>query len=258
MPTRTLPAEDLRTFLDRVLEDLVASVREGARNHVKSIVLYGSAAEGRLRPTSDVNLLIVLSAFEPSELNLLREPYRVAQAAFRVRCMFLLEREIADASHAFAEKFADILRRRRVLFGPDVFASLEIPRAVVAGRLRQVLLNDVLRLREAYVSTSLREEQLVRVIAEFGGPLRSAAATLLSLEGDRPMAGKEALAAIVSSFPDAARWAGLLEHISEAREQRAMSPSAPSPTVLGLIELAQRLCDRAAAIAQETGHSDRS
>ena len=48
-------------------------------------------------------------------------------------------------------------------------------------RLKQTLLNLTLRLREAYVSRSLREEQLIATVADTAGPLRACAATLLEL-----------------------------------------------------------------------------
>jgi hypothetical protein len=72
--------------------------------------------------------------------------------------MFLLATEVPAAMEAFAAKFADVLRRRRVLFGDDPFAGRTIPRAAEIARLRQVLLNLILRLRAAYVSDGDREE----------------------------------------------------------------------------------------------------
>lgn len=235
--------------VERLLAELVESARAAAHSHLRSLVLYGSAAEGALRPTSDVNLLMVLSAFDPAELDLLREPYRMAQAAVQMRCMFVLERELGACTQAFAEKFSDILRRRRVLFGPDPFAGVVLPPQVVVARLRQVLLNDLLRLREMYVSRSLREEQLVRVVADSAGPLRSAAATLLQLEGDPPQSGKPALEHFAASFPGAG-FEGLLAQLSTAREQRSLPPGVAGPTVLLLLELYGRLLARADELAQ--------
>ena len=241
---------ELSAAVERLLADLVACARSAARSQLRSIVLYGSAAENALRPTSDVNLVLVLSSFDPAELDLLREPYRIGQAAVRMRCMFLLEREVGASCLAFAEKFADILRRRRVLYGDDPFAGIVIPREVLVARLGQVLLNDLLRLREAYVSRSLREEQMVRVVAEAAGPLRSAAATLLELEGDPPMPGKTALRHFARSFAPG-RYDTVLTQLSEARERRVLPPGAAGPCLLALIELNERLWERASQLDRE-------
>ena len=62
--------------------------------------------------------------------------------------MFILETEVALAAEAFAVKFADIETRHEVLFGKDYFSDLEIPVDALKFRVRQVLANQVLRLRE--------------------------------------------------------------------------------------------------------------
>ena len=51
------------------------------------------------------------------------------------------------AAEAFAVKFGDIGRRHRMLHGVDPFEALTASRAATIARLRQVLLNQLLRLR---------------------------------------------------------------------------------------------------------------
>ena len=139
MPGSSASTGNLPATVERVLGDFLEAVKASFGQDLRSAVLYGSAAEGRLRATSDVNLVLVLERFEPAAADRLREPLRVAQAAARLSPMFLLASEVQDAAEAFAGKFSDILRRRRVLFGPDPFSSLAIPRAAALVRLRQVL-----------------------------------------------------------------------------------------------------------------------
>jgi hypothetical protein len=102
-----------------------------------------------LRAASDVNVVVVLSRFDPSAVDALAEPVRVAQAAIRLAPMVLLRDEIPHAASAFAVKFADIVRRHRVLYGDDPFAGLTIDHDRLRARLLQVLLNLRLRLRSA-------------------------------------------------------------------------------------------------------------
>jgi predicted nucleotidyltransferase len=132
---------DLPAAAATVLTDFVAKARESLGADLRSVVLYGSAAEGRLRPTSDLNVIVVLDRFEAARLDPLREALRVGRAAARLAVMFLLAGEVPAAMEAFAAKFADVRRRRRVLFGEDPFTGLTIPRAAEIARLRQVLLN---------------------------------------------------------------------------------------------------------------------
>ena len=94
---------------------------------LRAVVLFGSAAEARLRATSDVNLVVVLRRFERAQAEQLQRPLRVAQAAARLTPMFLLESEVPMAAEAFAVKFDDILHRRALLFGTDPFEQLRHP-----------------------------------------------------------------------------------------------------------------------------------
>ncbi len=160
-------------FRPGVLGEFATQAQAAFGDELRAVVLFGSAVEGRLRVTSDVNLLVVLRRFERAQAEQLQRPLRVAQATVRLTPMFLLESEVPAVAEAFAVKFDDILHRRTLLFGSDPFAQLAIPRAARVFRLKRVLLNLKLRLREQFVSRGLREEQLVLAVADTAAPLRS-------------------------------------------------------------------------------------
>ena len=147
----------------KILDTFVESARGKFDSQLKSVVLYGSAAEGCLRSTSDVNLIMVFDAFEISKVNDFRETLRYAHAAIDLNVMFLLESEIPLAIEAFAVKFIDVFHRHKVLYGADVFRSLTISRSATLRRLQQVILNLMLRLRERYALYRAQE----RCPAEF-------------------------------------------------------------------------------------------
>ena len=221
----------------------VTSAREALGELLKSVVLFGSAAEGRLRTTSDVNVLLVLSRWDDARADVLREPLRSAQAAIRLSPMFVLEGELGAAALAFPVKFADIRRRRRVLFGADPFSVDLVPREAEVAQLEQVLLNSVLRLRERYLMVSLRDEQAARALAEAAGPLRSAAASILELEGKPAPSPKEALARVAAQVPGA--WDEVLLNVSAAREGKALPQGAAPASLRKLPALAEALLARA-------------
>lgn len=231
----------------RSLTDFVQSTRDTFADDLLSIVLYGSAAEGRLRNTSDVNLLLVLSRFDHAKAERLREPLRIAHAAIRLRAMFLLDSEIVSATEAFAVKFGDIARRHRILFGADPFSGLKPSRTAAITRLNQTLLNLTLRLRETYVARGLREEQLAIVIADVAGPLRACAAALLELEGATAASPKEALEDVARAIPGQGEpeWMKVLSLMSTAREEGRLDPGVGGPAVLAVIGLATAMQDRA-------------
>ncbi len=226
--------------VDRVLADFVEAARSSLGSNLRSIVLYGSAAEGRLRQTSDVNTIVVLTAFDPAQMADLREPLRIAYAAVKLTCMFLLENEITTAVDAFAVKFADVLHRRKILFGSDPFHGVTPSRVAEIFRLKQVLLNLTLRLRQKYLLRSLRDEQCAVVVADTAGPIRACAAALLDLKGESAASPKAALERVATHLP-ATGWNEVLQHISDARETGSLPPGVAGPTLIRLIELTQQM-----------------
>jgi predicted nucleotidyltransferase len=179
-----------------VLTGFVEAARSAFGHDLRAVVLYGSGAEGKLRATSDVNVLLVLSEFDRKKADQLREPLRLAQAAIRLRAMFLLESELHPVMQAFAVKFADILRRRRVLYGNDPFEGISISRGDAIVRLKQTLLNLTLRLREAYIARRLLDDHLHDVpdpvydlLVEVGAHTPRALTVILERDGDFPSIG---------------------------------------------------------------------
>ncbi|HLX43072.1 MAG TPA: hypothetical protein VKR43_06545 [Bryobacteraceae bacterium] len=235
-----MSAAALPDAISRSLQAFVDAAVVAFGPDLKSVVLYGSGADGSLRPTSDVNLLLVLSAFDAAKASALRPPYSIAEAAIQLTAMFLLESEVLAALEAFAQKFSDVHRRHRVLYGSDPFASVSIPRPAVIFRLKQVLLNLTLRLREGYVARGSTPERLSTLIAESAGPLRSCAATLRELTGDATVPPKEALRLFVENLNEPG-WDEILAHITETRGRAFLDPRAAGETLFRLIDLATRL-----------------
>ncbi len=238
---------DLPENVARSLTSFVDTAVNAFGSDLKSIVLYGSGAEGRLGPASDVNVVLVLTSFDVAKAASLRNAFAAAHAAIQLTAMFLLEAEIGAAMESFGQKFSDIARRHRVIYGEDPFASVSVPRAAVILRLKQVLLNLTLRMREAYVEQGSTPERISELIADWAGPLRSCAATLLEVEGQPAAAPKEALINFAAGL-EGPGWDEVMNHISEARHRRMLTAGAGDVTLIRMIELAARLRARAASI----------
>jgi hypothetical protein len=240
---------DLPADIQRGLGDFVAAAREAFGDGLVSVVLYGSAAaDGQLRPTSDINVLVVVSAFDRAQADRVRDAFHLAHAAIRLSAMFVLREEVAGAAKAFAQKFRDMQRRHRVLYGEDPLAGLTIPRAALIARLDQVLLNLTVRLRALYVERSVYPEQLAALVAQVASPLRTSAAALAELEGRPAGSPKEALVEFARSLGEPG-WDEVLARLSVVRESRTLTPDVAGDTVVRLIELARRMRQRALALA---------
>lgn len=212
-----------------------------------SIVLYGSGAEDALRPSSDLNIIVVLSEFRQAAAHAFHSALITAKAALRLQAMFLLEEEIGSAAEAFTVKFADVARRRRVIYGEDPFVHMGVPRTAGIIRLRQVLLNLILRMRNSITLRLRNEDELCTLLSESAGPLRAAAATLLELEERPADSAKQALAAIAAASDDFA-WSQLPQQLSTAREQGALPPGTAEPALYTLLAVAEHMRQRALAL----------
>jgi predicted nucleotidyltransferase len=226
----------IRDALDALLTRAVAVLG----TDLAAVVLYGSAAEGKLRATSDVNLLFVLHGFSRERIDPLREPLRVARAIAAVTTMFVRVDELPAAAEAFAMKFSDIAHRHFVLYGDDPLTTLVISREAKLHRLRQVLLNLTLRLRERYAMVSLREEQLALILADLTGPLRVAAATYLELQGTPAPTPKAALATVAAALA-LPEWEQTLEALSSLREMGQLPPGTTPAVYFRVLALAEGL-----------------
>jgi hypothetical protein len=187
----------------------------------------------------------VLRAFRSDPIARLRDDLLTAEAAIGLRTMFLLEHEISAAAEFFAQKFADMVRRHRVVYGKDVFASLQIPRRAEVFRLKQILLNLVLRLREAYVARGHRPEQATRILADTLGPLRAACATLLELEGAPASDATAAFVSVAQAF--GADSAGAAAGILAAHDGKALGRESEA-ALFQALALATRVSERAARL----------
>jgi predicted nucleotidyltransferase len=212
------------------LDAFVHACREVLADQLVAVVLFGSAAEGQLRPRSDINALVVLERFEAARMVSLRKAYAEAQAGLHLQAMFVERRELQAAADAFAVKFADILVRRKVLFGPDVLAELAVSREAMLARARQVLLNLELRLRERFVALELTEPELARLLGEAAPALRACALTIRQMQGAAAGSPSESLWQMVRTA-GRKEWEGLLAAIAEAR-QRGRLPTGALPQLL--------------------------
>lgn len=170
---------DLPPDIASTLDDFRVQSVEAFGDSLKSLLLFGSAAEGRLRATSDVNLVMVFSHLDLDRVKAWRPQVELLVAAIDLQPLILLEDEIPAAAEAFAVKYFDILHRRRVLHGTDPFATLEISDEALQRRVSQVLLNLAMRLRHTMLfgNDAGRTHALVDAI----GPLRASAVALLEL-----------------------------------------------------------------------------
>lgn len=182
----------LPTHVERVLKDFVGGCGRSFDERLSSVVLYGSAAEGRTHNSSDVNVIVVLHEFRERDVAAMADTVRLARAVIHLDVMYLLVREVPMAVECFAHKFGGIVRRHRMLHGPDPFVGLTPSRTAEIHRLRYLVFNLQLRLRQGYAEHAGHEKELAALLAETAGPLKSCISALARLEGRAESAPLEA------------------------------------------------------------------
>jgi predicted nucleotidyltransferase len=235
-----LPA-DVREWLSRTSAAFVRSFAD----ELRSLVLFGSAAEGRMRASSDVNLLVLLNRLDLDRLNDVTELIEAAAAAIELHPMFMLFSEFSLAAEAFAVKFDDIAHRHVLLYGVDPFSDLVIPRALLIGRVQQVLLNLTLRARTNYALNRHREEVLALAVADAAAPLRRSAHAILELHGRPSAAPKESLEVLAAELGN---WSDDLHSLTRARQELQLPAGTAGPLLLRLAALAEAMQGPAAAL----------
>jgi predicted nucleotidyltransferase len=234
-----LPAA-VRAWLSQSSQALIESLAE----ELEALILFGSAAEGRMRASSDVNLLVILRCFNSDRIDRVSDLLQNAAAAIELHPMFLLSSELPLAAESFSVKFDDIAQRRVLLYGTDPFEGLVIPRSLLVQRLQQVLFNLTLRLRTLYAVGRAREESLAALIADTAAPLRRSAFAILELRGTRPPSPRVALESFVAELDG--NWIEDLQNLSKAREDLYLAPGTASKLILRLAELSESMRQQAA------------
>jgi hypothetical protein len=236
-----LPAA-VRAWLSQASQALIDSLGQ----ELEALILFGSAAEGLMRASSDVNLLVVLRRFDSDRIDRASAVLQDAAAAVELHPMFVLGSELALAAESFSVKFDDIAHRHLVLYGTDPFEALTIPRALLVQRLQQILFNLTLRLRTLYAVGRAREESLAALIADTAAPLRRSAYAILELRGARAPSPKAALESLAAEL--GGDWAHDLQSLSKAREDLRLDPGTAGKLILRLTELSELLRQQAARL----------
>ena len=226
--------------IENELSGFMETAKVILKNDLVSIVLFGSAVQERLRKTSDVNLLVVLNKYDQQKMAGLRESYRNARASINLHAMFICENELPETSELFAVKFDDIINRHKILYGKNPLEKIEISREARLRRVKTVLVNFRLRLREKLMLSAMREEQLIDLISENASVLRSAAASILRLEGTEIHSPVEALEKICATLTDSSL-KEIARTISEVRRNSSSAPGKAEDILNSMMQLGEVL-----------------
>jgi predicted nucleotidyltransferase len=182
--------KDSNKLLDQLTEKLKAAL--GERLH--SVILYGSAAAGDVHGSfSDLNLLCVLDRVGPQELGKAEPVFRWWREKCQPSPLFLSEEEVRTSTDCFPIEFHDLAELRRVLYGEDVIAGLEIDDAFYRAQVEHELRAKMLRLRQKAAGILSDKDLVLRLMADSVSTFCVLARHVLRLAGGEAPRSKRAI-----------------------------------------------------------------
>src|SRR5260370_1481397 len=131
------------------LAELVNRLRDFAGANLECVILFGSAARGDFHEGhSDLNVVCILRSLTVEELGRLAPVVKwwcVEQK--EPAPLFFTKEELRHAANVFAIEILDMKRGRRVLYGADVVAEIELPLNLYPLQIEHDLGTILLELR---------------------------------------------------------------------------------------------------------------
>src|SRR6267378_3117421 len=111
------------------LKELVSRLKEFAATNLECVILFGSAARGDFHEGhSDLNVVCFLRSLSVEELGRLAPVVKWWCVEQREPApLFFTEDELKHAADVFAIEILDMKHGRRVLYGADAVATIEVP-----------------------------------------------------------------------------------------------------------------------------------
>ncbi len=171
--------------------------------NLASVILYGSAAAGDfVAHQSDYNILIALEKIGPEDLRKAHACVREwAKMGNPVPVYFTIS-ELQNAADVFPIEFHQMSVARKVLFGPDVLADLDISDKFLRLQAEYELRSKLIQLRRQYIPASMSVEGLKRLMADSLSSFAALFRAVLIVNGLEPPATKREIVALTAQKLD--------------------------------------------------------
>jgi predicted nucleotidyltransferase len=182
---------------DAKLTELVNRLKEFAATNLECVILFGSAARGDFHPgLSDLNVACILRSLTVEELGRLAGTVRWwCMEQQEPAPLFFTHDELRQAADVFAIEILDMKHGRRVLYGKDVVAEIEVPMNLHRVQIEHDLRTMTLKLREHYLRAPGNAKELGPVLRKsFSGVLTLLRHTVIAFGEEPPVAERDIIA----------------------------------------------------------------
>ena len=188
----------MRHQFDAFIDDL----RAAHGRNLASVILYGSAAAGDfVRQQSDYNLLIALHEIAPKDLRAAQAPMREWGKLGHPIPVYFTVAELKEAADVFPIEFHQMENARKVLYGADVLANMDISDEYLRHQTEYELRSKLIQLRRRYITASASVAGLANLMAESLSSFVALFRAVLLIHGfEPPIAKQEIVAATVKQL----------------------------------------------------------
>lgn len=182
---------------DAKLAELVNRLKEFAAANLECVILFGSAARGDFRPgLSDLNVACILRSLSVEELGRLAVVVKWWCVEQREPApLFFTKDELHQAADVFAIEILDMKHGRRVLYGKDLVAEIEVPMNLHRVQIEHDLRTMVLKLRQHYLRAPGSAKELAPVLRKsFSGVLTLLRHAVIAFGEEPPVAPHDIIA----------------------------------------------------------------
>ncbi|MFM9903699.1 MAG: hypothetical protein ACKVQJ_03900 [Pyrinomonadaceae bacterium] len=177
----------MKHHFEAFIDDLKSTHSE----NLVSVVLYGSAAAGDFIPKqSDLNILIALDKIGPQDLRNAHACVREWVRAGNSVPVYFTVSELQNAADVFPIEFHQMSVARKVLFGPDVLADLNISDKFLRLHAEYELRSKLIQLRRQYIPASASVDGLKKLMSESLSSFTALFRAVLIINGLTPPATK--------------------------------------------------------------------
>jgi predicted nucleotidyltransferase len=153
--------------MEQQLSNLVERLKKTFGERLISAVLYGSGAVGDWNAkASDLNILCVLEKISVQELSESEPVFRWWREQGNPAPLLMSDEEVRTSTDCFPMEFHDMKAHRRVLYGLDVIADIEIDRSFYRAEVEHELRSKLLRLRQKAADVLSKQDALLRLLTD--------------------------------------------------------------------------------------------
>ena len=175
----------------------IDDVRATHGRNLAAVILYGSAAAGDFIPKiSDYNVLIALNKITPADLRNAHACMREWNRMGHPVPVYFTVSELQNAADVFPIEFHQMAKARKILYGTDVLAGLQISDDFLRHQVEYELRSKLILLRRSYIPASATEDGLKTLMAESLASFSTLFGAVLLLLGVEPPVTKHETTAL--------------------------------------------------------------